>query len=166
MVRLLPAASYVRIRPFLEVVPLARKHVVWKVDDPIDSMYFPRRCVPSLLVALKKRAAVEAATVGNEGMIGMDAVLGALLMTHDRAHADTFPLTHQVLALMLGVRRASVTVAAGRLQRARLIHYSYGLVTVENRRGLELAACECYQTVEQRFQRLFDGHADAATMLQ
>jgi hypothetical protein len=85
-------------------------------------------------------------------------------MTHDRAHDDTFPLTHQFLALMLGVRRASVTVAAGQLQRARLIHYSYGLVTIEDRPGLEEVACECYHIVEERFRRLFDGHGEQPPM--
>jgi hypothetical protein len=76
-------------------------------------------------------------------------------MTHDRAHEDTFPLTHQFLALMLGVRRASVTVAAGQLHRAGLIDYTYGRVTIKDRPGLEAAACECYEAVEQRFRRLF-----------
>jgi CRP-like cAMP-binding protein len=231
--RMLPASSYVRIRPYLNVVPLPRKHVVWNVDDPIDSVFFPRRCVLSLLVVLKNRAPVEAATVGNEGMLGMSAILGAerspllvvaqlpgpalrmgatlfrelveddaslrlltlqyshalleqaaqsvacnrrhvtvercarwLLMTHDRAHEDTFGLTHQFLALMLGVRRASVTTAAGQLQRAGLIRYSYGVVTIENRPGLEQAACECYHTVEQRFRRLFQGRSPQPVTLQ
>src|SRR5688572_24187927 len=75
--RMLPASSYVRIRPYLEVVPLPKKHVVWHVDDPIDFVYFPRRCVLSLLVMLRQGAPVEAATVGNEGILGMTTVLGA-----------------------------------------------------------------------------------------
>ena len=61
--------------------------------------------------------------------------------------------------MMLGVRRASVTVAAGQLQRAKLIRYLYGRVVIENRSGLEDAACECYAVVEQRFQRLFAPYA-------
>jgi hypothetical protein len=60
--------------------------------------------------------------------------------------------------MMLGVRRASVTVAAGELQRAKLIRYLYGRVVIENRQGLEAAACECYAIVEQRFARLFSGY--------
>ena len=75
--RMLPASSYHRIRPYLEVIPLSKKHVLWNVDDAIDFVYFPRRCVLSVLVMLKHRAPVEAATVGNEGLLGMSTILGA-----------------------------------------------------------------------------------------
>jgi CRP-like cAMP-binding protein len=67
-----------------------------------------------------------------------------LLMTQDRAHSNTFRLTHQFLAYMLGVRRAGVTEAAGRLQEKRLIQHRHGAVTVLNRIGLEAASCPCY----------------------
>ena len=227
--RMLPASSYFRMRPYLEAVPLPRKHVVWNVDDPVEAVFFPRRCVLSLLVTLKQRPPVEAATVGNEGMLGMSAALGAdrspllvvaqipgealrmgatlfrelveddqclraltlryshalleqtaqsvacnrrhttvqrcarwLLMTHDRVGCDEFVLTHQFLAMMLGVRRASVTIAAGQLQSAKLIRYVYGRIRIENRAGLEQAACECYEAVERRFQRLFNGNGNGA----
>ena len=68
-----------------------------------------------------------------------------LLMSQDRLGGDHIPLTQEFLAHMLGTRRASVTVAAGILQKAGLIKYSRGHVNVMNRAQLEDAACECYQ---------------------
>jgi CRP-like cAMP-binding protein len=67
-----------------------------------------------------------------------------LLMTHDRAHADHFHLTHQFLADMLGVQRSAVTIAAGSLQRRGCIHYSRGEIHILSRNALEAASCECY----------------------
>lgn len=78
-----------------------------------------------------------------------------LLMTHDRAHADHFHLTHQYLADMLGVQRSAVTIAAGALQRNKVISYTRGEIFVLNRRGLESASCECYRAMIEDHQRLF-----------
>jgi CRP-like cAMP-binding protein len=77
-----------------------------------------------------------------------------LLMTHDRIEGDQFPLTQEFLAQMLGVRRATVTAIAGTLQKAGLIKYSRGRMRVVNRRGLEAAACECYEIVRRVMQRV------------
>jgi CRP-like cAMP-binding protein len=77
-----------------------------------------------------------------------------LLLTHDRADSDQFPLTQQFLAQMLGVRRASVTTVASKLQKAGLIRYSRGIITILDRVGLEAAACECYRIVEAEYDRL------------
>jgi CRP-like cAMP-binding protein len=74
-----------------------------------------------------------------------------LLMCHDRADGDELPLTQDFIAMMLGVHRPSVTVAAGILQRAGLIRYGRGSVTVLDRQSLEQAACECYANVQRRF---------------
>ena len=78
-----------------------------------------------------------------------------LLMTHDRAHADHFHLTHQYLANMLGVQRSAVTIAAGVLQRNMVISYARGEILVLDRRALESASCECYRAVIEDHQRLF-----------
>ncbi|MFD1108226.1 Crp/Fnr family transcriptional regulator [Pseudoroseomonas ludipueritiae] len=78
-----------------------------------------------------------------------------LLMAHDRSEGDGFPMTHEFLAMMLGVRRAGVTVAAGALQRAQFIRYERGHVEVMDRPGLESAACECYGVARRASDRLF-----------
>ena len=77
-----------------------------------------------------------------------------LLMTHDRMGDREFPLTQESLAQMLGVRRASVTTAAGALQEAGFIRYSRGRVAILDRKGLENAACECYGIIRSEFDRL------------
>ena len=75
-----------------------------------------------------------------------------ILMTQDRIQADGWPLTQEFLAQMLGTRRASVTVAAGTLQKAGLIAYTRGSVTILDRQKLEEAACECYETVQKQLR--------------
>lgn len=77
-----------------------------------------------------------------------------LLMCHDRMEADTFAITHEFLGHMLGTPRSTVTLAAGILNKAGLIAYSRGKVLVKDRKGLEKAACECYQTIRKEFDRL------------
>jgi CRP-like cAMP-binding protein len=70
-----------------------------------------------------------------------------LLMAHDRIDGDTLDMTHEAISLMLGVTRPGVTIAAGTLQKAGLIQYSRGHLTIVDRIGLEQAACECYKIV-------------------
>ena len=74
-----------------------------------------------------------------------------LLMAHDRLQQDTFPLTHQMLAQRLSVRRATVSKVADSLKRRKLIGYEKGQVAILDRAGLERAACSCYGTIRQAF---------------
>ena len=76
-----------------------------------------------------------------------------LLMVQDRIGSDVVPLTHEFLAHMLGTRRASVTVAAGILQKAGLITYTRGTLKVVNRTELEEAACECYEAIVRQSRK-------------
>jgi CRP-like cAMP-binding protein len=73
-----------------------------------------------------------------------------LLMTQDRVGSEHLPLTQEFLAQMLGTRRSSVTVSAGTLQKAGLISYSRGNVTILDRRNLEAAACDCYGLLQKQ----------------
>jgi CRP-like cAMP-binding protein len=84
-----------------------------------------------------------------------------LLMTHDRAAQDTFPLTQEFLSHMLGVRRASVNVATGMLKKAGFIRYVRGKITVMDRAGLESASCGCYRAIIDVYNSLLDGHGRA-----
>ena len=77
-----------------------------------------------------------------------------LLMSHDRVGADEFPLTHEFLAQMLGVRRPTVTAVAGTLQKAGAISYHRGRITVLDRKMLEATCCECYDVVAKELERL------------
>jgi CRP-like cAMP-binding protein len=69
-----------------------------------------------------------------------------LLTAHDHMRNDTFPLTQEFVAMMLGVARPTVAVVAGKLQKAGLIKYHRGQLTIVDREELEAAACECYRT--------------------
>ncbi len=77
-----------------------------------------------------------------------------LLLCHDRLNGSEIPMTQEFIANMLGGRRESVTVAAGRLQDAGLIHYSRGHIKVLDREGLETMVCECYKVVDDELNRL------------
>jgi CRP-like cAMP-binding protein len=77
-----------------------------------------------------------------------------LLMTHDRVQTDKMPLTHEFLAITLGVRRPSVTEVLGPLQDEGMVRSGRGTITVLNRTALEATACECSRRVNQEYQRL------------
>ena len=77
-----------------------------------------------------------------------------LLINHDLLQTNKLIMTHDLIANMLGVRREGVSIAAGNLQKKGLIKYARGTITMLDRQGLEVAACECYQVVKEEYDRL------------
>ena len=77
-----------------------------------------------------------------------------LLMTHERVNLDEVVLTQESLAQMLGVRRATVTAAAGMLQHAGLIRYTRGRITIVDRKKLGRASCQCNRIIRREYKRL------------
>jgi len=78
-----------------------------------------------------------------------------LLAAHDRTGISELSLTQDLIAVMLGVRRSTVSVAAATLQKAGIIRYLHGKITITDRVGLENAACECYEAVVSEYRSLF-----------
>jgi CRP-like cAMP-binding protein len=219
----LPAKDFRRLASHLKTVAIHTKQVLHRRGEPLRQVYFPNGGVVSIVTLLSNGTTVEAATVGDEGMLGIEAFLRAdavatgdafmqvpdtnaemlsvsafrhelrahgalhdlmgrytqvviaqmmqssacnalhnvqqrcarwLLTTHDRMHQQDFTLSQEFLAVMLGVHRPTVSIVAGTLQRAGLIRYVHGRVTVRNRKGLEQASCECYKIIRARFDRL------------
>jgi CRP-like cAMP-binding protein len=219
----LPAKDFRRLLPYLTTVPLRMKQVLHQPGEPLRAVYFLNGGVASISTVLSDGTMVEAAAVGNEGMLGIEAFLSldpvapgktlmlvpgtdaemlrvedfrrevavggalhdlmgrytqviiaqlmqtmacsvrhqvhqrcahCLLMTHDRMHEQDFHLSHEFLAIMLGVRRPTVSIAAAALQEAGLIRYMHGRVTVRNRKKLKAVSCECYSSIRAHFDRL------------
>jgi CRP-like cAMP-binding protein len=199
----------------LEPVSVSSGQVLCQPGDTIRAVYFPLNAVISLVHHLDTGSTVEVALVGNEGLVGVELLLGEqlcsiaavaqiagevlrmtnasflrtceetgalktlvlsyiaslllqishtavcnsmhsveqrlcrwLLMCLDRCGRSDLPLTQQFISTMLGDRRETITVAEGKLQTAGLIRYSRGHLSVLDRAGIELRACQCY--VEQR----------------
>jgi CRP-like cAMP-binding protein len=220
----LPADVFRRIAPHLQTVPTRTKQVFQKQGARIEYVYFLNGGVGSITTVLEAGTMVEAATVGDEGMLGLEAFFeenavapgesmmqvpdtnaermsvrafrrelaehGAfheavgryarltiaqlmqstacnaihnveercarwLLQTHDRMHRQEFQLSHEFLGVMLGVRRQSVGIVAGTLQKAGLIRYARGHISVLNRAGLEDASCECYHVLRRQFEHAY-----------
>jgi CRP-like cAMP-binding protein len=232
---LLPQKEYARILPLMERVTLKPPDIVQEHGKPISHAYFPLECVMSLVVTMEDGSQVEAATVGNEGMIGVSLLMGGtessvaafaqiggtalrisrdalraeiaaggafpelmrryteayltqiaqscacnrlhsveqrlcrwILMTHDRVGLDKLPLTQEFIAMMLGVRRPTVSLVAAMLQKAGFIHYSRGIIDVQDRAGLEAGSCECYAVVRHELERVLcddEQHGERAALL-
>lgn len=84
-----------------------------------------------------------------------------LLAAHDRSGVAELSLTQDLIAVMLGVRRSTVSIAASTLQKAGVIRYQHGHITILDRTGLENAACECYEAVTSEYRRLFGEYRPA-----
>ncbi len=206
--------------PSMELTEFATKELVYAPRQNLNYAYFPETCVMSLITVLEDGTEIEAATIGNEGMIGIPLILAGnqmqskvvcqiagsawrisaeelvkaldahpalflslrkyaqalfdllaqgtacnrlhtieqrcarwLLSTHDRIEGDTFFLTHEFLATMLGVRRPGVSLVAKSLQDSGLVSYKHGKMTIRDRNGLEGISCECYAAVRNSYAR-------------
>jgi CRP-like cAMP-binding protein len=229
LLQVLPQATLDRLAPEFETVPIRVKDVLHQIGRPVEHVYFPHSGMGSIVTQLKDGTYIEAATIGNEGILGAAYVLGDalateetmiqlpgeairlrvrvlraefdrdevlrtlllrysqilmgqiaqgsacnrvhplegrcarwLLSTHDRVAGDEFPLTHEFLAMMLGVRRAGVSVAQHKLQQDGLIRYTRGNVTIVDREGLEATASECYEVIRSRSDRFLSRYREGA----
>jgi CRP-like cAMP-binding protein len=218
----LPPGEYQRLLPRLQLVPLPLKHVLYEARSLFDYAYFPNWGVVSALTVMDDGRAIEVATIGDEGMVGLPLLVGDkttanrmivqvpgvalrmaedvlrdeisrdsplrrllvlyhaaylaqisqavacnglhsvhqrccrwLLMTQDRAHSNVFPMTHEFLAEMLGVRRSTVSEVLEPFKEEGLIRYSRGKCTVLDSEGLKAGSCECYRRINEEFERLF-----------
>lgn len=222
ILRSLDPQTFERVASSLERVSVVQRAILHEYDQPIEHVYFPESCVGSVVGVMADASAVETATIGFEGMVGIMLFFGTdrmaaqafcqvpgeayrlpaaqfqqvvrtpsvhsmlgryaqalftqvgqsaacnrmhtmkqrcarwLLQTHDRVHANEFTLTQDFLAQMLGVRRATVTEAAGALQQAGVISYKHGRITVLDRPGLEKMCCECYSIIAREYDRLIE----------
>lgn len=216
LLALLPEAEYARLLPALKPVSLKKKEVLYHSGESIRYCYFPTSGIISLLATAVEGKTVEVGMCGNEGMIGLSALLqigatpydlitqteiealqidagvlkaefnrGAalhaailryiyallcqisqsalchhfhtveqrlarwLLMTRDRLQSNTFPLTQEFLAYLLGIPRTNITMTAGVLQQAGLINYKRGIIAIIDSKGLEETACNCYRIIKK-----------------
>jgi CRP-like cAMP-binding protein len=117
-------------------------------EEPGELRLYLQRAVQGLMVQSRQTAACNRIHSLEERLARW------LLCCHDRTQTDRLPITHEFLGMMLGTRRTSVTVAAGILQKAGLISYSHGHVTIQNYQGLKDASCECYQVIHDEYVRL------------
>jgi CRP-like cAMP-binding protein len=204
----------------LEPVRLDKGATLYGPEENIEHVYFLNNALVSLICMNSQGATVEIGLIGNEGMVGVPAILGGvtpyqavvqmagdgfrvqgrklyeefdrnpflrdlllkytnafiiqisqsslcncyhslqerlcrwLLVARDAVRSDVLVLTHDVIARLLATRRASVTVAAGLLQRAGLIRITRGQITILDRDGLLSMSCECYGILRQCVSRL------------
>ena len=220
MLAAIPYREYERLQPHLRPLSLELRQIIFRPEDCIEHVYFPTTCLVSLLAELSDGTGMEVGLVGNEGMVGVSAILGGseiklatvqaqgdalklsadvlkeefqragalqsallryihglmaqvsqsvvcnvrhpvevrlarwLLMYHDHLDRDDFEMTHEFMAAMLGVRRASISEVAMKLQEKGFITYERGHIRIIDRPGLELFVCECYPVVKEFFEKV------------
>lgn len=217
----LPDAQFQQLAPHLEPCSIELGETLHRPGEPLQHAYFPTTSIVSLLYVIESGASVEMASIGREGMLGIQLFMGGntthssavvqtagfgyrikgnllreefysggntqqlllryaqalsvhfgqmagcnrhhsieqqlcrwLLSTLDRVPSNEVVMTHELVAGILGVRRESITAAAGKLQRAGVLSYRRGHIAVIERAGLEAAACECYTVVKREYSRL------------
>jgi CRP-like cAMP-binding protein len=146
------AADTMPSRAFVQVPGEALRMNADDLVRTMDASPQLRRLVYRYVLALFDQTAQHAACNRLHGL--EERCARWLLMTHDRVVGDVLLLKQQFLAEMLGVHRPAVTLAAGALQKAGIIRYSRGKVTVLDRAALENASCECYRIVTRRVEEL------------
>ena len=217
----LPSADLQRLTARMRPVSLDFKQILYKSQAPIEFVYFPLSGAASALTIMQDGSAIEVATIGNEGVVGLSVLFAGkdspnemivqvagdalrmdadvleqeaekdcpfrrlllrynmvflmqisqsvacnglhpiqqrccrwLLITLDRMESNVVPLTHEFLAIMLGVRRASVTDVLHPLHQLGLVSNSRGAITILDREGLEKLSCECYRKLRDEFDQL------------
>jgi CRP-like cAMP-binding protein len=135
----------------------------WRIETPAFQRLLERR--PAIRSVMLRYVLAAMTQMGQNAACGQLHNIEArcarwLLLAHDDVDGDTFPLTQDYLAMMLGVTRPSVSEAASSLQKAGLIRYVRGQMTVLDRTGLEAMSCECYGIVRREFERLLDLEPD------
>ena len=146
------AADTMMSRAFVQVPGQALRMSAGDLLSAMDDLPKLRRLIYRYVLALYDTTAQHAAC--NRLHALEERCARWLLMTHDRVDGDVLLLKQQFLAEMLGVHRPAVTLAAGALQKAGIIRYSRGKVTVLDRAALENASCECYAIVTRRAEEL------------
>ncbi len=120
---------------------------------PLEALEMVLKTCPKLYSMMNRYAAVHglqvAQTAGCNRLHDLDQRLARwLLLTQDRVGSGLLRITHDFLATMLGTDRPSVSLAAGALQKKKIIEYTHGAVRVLNRKKLEGSACECYGVIQ------------------
>jgi CRP-like cAMP-binding protein len=204
-----------------QTISLPLSHELFREGGPVKHVYFPTKGVYGLVILGQGGERVEAATIGNEGLLGLSVFLGIdftpytvitqvpgdalrvpaatflqaaragtsldrllrryavyrmraasqtvacntlhcveermcrwLLTAHDRAAQDELPITQEFLSELLGVRRQTVALVAGTLQRAGLLTYRRGILRVLDREAMENSSCECYEATKALYERI------------